>query len=278
MNRSRLLDGRLKIRHLVLVTTIADQGSVIRAAEAMHISQPVVTRGLREAEEIVGSPLFDRLPRGVRPTAYGLTFLSYARAVLAQLRAAEEHLAVLSSGELGQAFVGTHLAGSNLLLPRAIAALKRQHPLLTVTVREATPDTLHQQLIAGELDVVVGRLTPTTNDQLQQIRLYDEPIRLVARPAHPAHELAEPSLADLTDYPWIFPVAETALRSELEQVFLAEDVPLPANRVECTSMLTLRHLLISTDVIAALPMFIATQDDALRLCRPACGSPVGSWA
>lgn len=181
MVTDRLLDGRVKIRHLVLVTAIADEGTLVRAAESLHITQPVVTRGLREVEEVLGVPLFERLPRGVRPTQYGHSFIERARSVLAELRAAGEEVRLLQSGQLGTVTVGTHLAGSNLLLPRAIAALKAEHPRLTVVVREGTPDTLQQLLLAGDLDLTVGRLSPTVPVRLEQERLHQEPIRLVAR-------------------------------------------------------------------------------------------------
>ena len=265
MGTDRLLDGRLKIRHLVLVTAIADEGTLVRAAESLHITQPVVTRGLREVEDLLGVPLFERLPRGVVPTQYGLAFIERARSVLAELRTAGEEVRLLQSGQLGTVTVGTHLAGSNLLLPRAIAALKAEHPRLTVVVREGTPDTLQQLLLAGDLDLTVGRLSSTVPVRLEQERLHQEPIRLVARAGHPVHGGSRVSLADLIAYPWIFPVAQTALRAELEAVFFHEGLPLPADRVECTSMLTLRNLLVSTDVIAALPMFIAVDDRELRI-------------
>lgn len=265
MGTDRLLDGRLKIRHLVLVTAIADEGTLVRAAESLHITQPVVTRGLREVEDLLGVPLFERLPRGVVPTQYGLAFIERARSVLAELRTAGEEVRLLQSGQLGTVTVGTHLAGSNLLLPRAIAALKAEHPRLTVVVREGTPDTLQQLLLAGDLDLTVGRLSSTVPVRLEQERLHQEPIRLVARAGHPVHGGSRVSLADLVAYPWIFPVAQTALRAELEAVFFHEGLPLPADRVECTSMLTLRNLLVSTDVIAALPMFIAVDDRELRI-------------
>jgi DNA-binding transcriptional LysR family regulator len=261
----RLLDGRLKIRHLVLVTAIADEGTIVRAAESLHVTQPVVTRGLREVEEVLGVPLFERLPRGVRPTEYGRSFIDRARSVLAELRTAGEEVRLLQSGQLGTVTVGTHLAGSNLLLPRAIAGLKVEHPRLTVVVREGTPDMLQQLLLVGDLDLTVGRLSPTVPVRLEQERLHQEPIRLVARAGHPVHARSKVSLADLVAYPWIFPVAQTALRAELEAVFFHEGLPLPADRVECTSMLTLRNLLVSTDVIAALPMFIAVDDRELRI-------------
>lgn len=265
MELGRLLDGRLKIRHLVLVVEIAEAGSVVRAAEAMHVTQPVVTRGLRDVEDILGVRLFDRQPRGVAATPYGELFLDHARAVLAQLRSADEQVQMLRTGEMGTVVVGTHLAGSNLLLPRAITALKREYPKVVVSVREATPDSLQQRLLAGELDMVVGRLTPTSSQHLRQEKLHDEPIRLVARVGHPAHDLEEPTLQALTSFPWILPVVQTTLRSELERVFLDANVPLPENRVECTSMLTLHQLLVTSDMIAALPMFVATEDADLRL-------------
>lgn len=265
MGSDYLLDGRLKIRHLVLITAIADEGTLVRTAESLHVTQPVVTRGLREVEELLGVTLFERLPRGVRPTEYGLPFIERARSVLAELRTAGEEMTLLRTGQLGTVTVGTHLAGSNLLLPRAIAALKTEHPHLTVVVRESTPDALQQMLLAGDLDLTVGRLSPTVPSRLEQVRLHQEPIRLVARAGHPVHQRGRVSLVDLVSYPWIFPVAQTALRAELEAVFFHEGIPLPADRVECTSMLTLRTLLVSTDVIAALPMFIAVDDQALRI-------------
>jgi DNA-binding transcriptional LysR family regulator len=199
----------------------------------------------------------------VTTTPYGDTFLEHARAVLAQLRQVEQQIDQLTNADLGSVTVGTHLAGSNVLLPRAIAALKQEHPRLTVVVREATPDVLQTALIAGDIDLVVGRLSASTPGTLSQQMLYSEPIRLVARADHPVHALRKPRLAHLVDYPWIFPIEQTALRTELEEVFVHEGVSIPANRIECTSILTLRELLLTTDSIAALPMLVARHDDRL---------------
>ncbi|MGH3491966.1 MAG: LysR substrate-binding domain-containing protein [Sciscionella sp.] len=266
MDVHRLLDGRLKLRHLVLVTTIAEQGGVMRAAEELHVTQPVVTRGLRELEAILGVEVFDRGPRGVTPTLYGRAFLEHAAAVLAQIHQAGRHLTELAEGEIGTVTVGTHLAGSNVLLPRAIAALKADHPLVTVVVKEATPDVLAADLLAGRIDLTVGRLTPPEDGgRITQTRLYSEPIRLVTRVGHAAQELAEPGLADLLAYPWVLPVGQTALRRELREVFFAQGLALPENRVECTSILTLRTLLVETEVIAALPVLITEQDEKLKI-------------
>uniref|UniRef100_UPI003F4949BE LysR substrate-binding domain-containing protein n=1 Tax=Nonomuraea bangladeshensis TaxID=404385 RepID=UPI003F4949BE len=265
MLSDKLLDGRLKIRHLTLVTTIADHGTLISASQALHITQPVVTRGLREVEEILGVSLFHRGPRGVTPTIYGSSFIAHARTILAQLRQAGGQIDLLTRADVGKVRVGTHLAGSNVLLPHAITSLKAEHPRLAVEVQEATPDRLYEALLAGETDMVVGRLGAAPPARLHQERLYVEPVLLVTRVGHPAQSFSNPSLSHLTEFPWIFPVEQTALRAELEEAFLHENVALPQDTVECTSMPLVRELLVSTDRIAALPSLIAKSDDRLAL-------------
>ncbi|MFI0373884.1 LysR substrate-binding domain-containing protein [Actinomadura sp. 1N219] len=256
-----LLNGRLKLRHLVLVVAIADQGSVLRAAEHLHLAQPAVTRSLREVENILGVELFTRGPRGVTPTMFGDAFVEHARAVLAELRRAGERITGLADGEVGTVTIGTLLAGSNVLLPRAIAALKRDRPGITVIVREATFDAQVPRLLDGEIDLILGRLNPIGDLRgLRQITLYGEPVRLVARRGHPARDRQNLGLADLLDYPWVLPLEQTALRAELEQVFRAEGLVPPDNLVECTSVLTVRTLVRDTDMIAALPELVARTD------------------
>ncbi|OLT32930.1 LysR family transcriptional regulator [Actinomadura sp. CNU-125] len=259
-----LLNGRLKLRHLVLVVAIAEQGSILRAAESLHLAQPAVTRSLREVENILGVELFARGPRGVTPTLFGDAFIEHARAVLAELRRAGERISGLADGEVGTVTIGTLLAGSNVLLPRAIAALKRSRPGITVTVREATFDAQVPRLLDGEIDLILGRLNPIEEQPaLRQITLYGEPVRLVARRDHPARERPGLSLSALLDYPWVLPLEQTALRAELEQLFRAEGLEPPANLVECTSVLTVRTLVRDTDMIAALPELVARTDAEL---------------
>jgi DNA-binding transcriptional LysR family regulator len=272
MVSDRLLDGRLKLRHLVLLVRIEEAGSLAAAAEALHITQPVVTRGLREVEDILGVSLFERGRRGVTPTIFGEAFLEHARAVIAQLRQADRQIEQLAQADLGTVTVGTHLAGSNVVLPRAIVALKEAHPRLTVVVREATPDALQAALLAGECDLVLGRLTGSAPSSIVQHMLYREPIRVVVREGHPVTRFGEPSLSQLAPYPWVLPVDQTTLRQELEDAFLHEGVDLPANRIECTTILTLRELVLTSDAVAVLPELIATRDRELVVLDAPLGS------
>ncbi|MER0483366.1 LysR substrate-binding domain-containing protein [Streptomyces sp. Edi2] len=274
METPRLFDGRLKVRHLLLVDALSRQGSVVGAAKELHVTQPAATRSLHEVEDILGVPLFERGPRGVSATVFGEAFTRHARAVLAQLTQAGRHLVELAEADRGTVVVGTHLAGSNILLPRAVAALKRNHPLLTVVVREASPEELLRDLEAGRIDLIVGRLTAPSGEGLIRRPLYDEYVGLVVRAGHPLTERPGAGLADTLGFPWILPGQQTTLRREVEELFARQGLGTPQNRVEATSFLAVRQLLLDTDVVAVLPALIV-QDDS-RLARlPVPLEPVG---
>ncbi|OKJ32917.1 LysR substrate-binding domain-containing protein [Streptomyces sp. CB01580] len=269
MKIPRLLDGRLKFRHLVLVDALSRQGSVVGAAAELHVTQPAATRSLHELEEILGVPLYERGPRGITATVFGEAFTEHARAVLAQLAQAGRHVVELADADRGTVIVGTHLAGSNVLLPRAIAEIKKERPYLTVVVREASPEALLLDLEAGRIDFVVGRLTVPSDERIVRRKLYDESVELVVGAGHPLAGRDPVDLAGLADYPWILPGAETALRREIEEFFARHGMQLPMNRVETTSFLTVRQLLLETDVVAALPSLIVQDDPRLvRLALP----------
>ena len=263
MNPDRLLDGRLKLRHLVLITVIAEQGTLIGAATEMHVTQPVVTRALREAESVVGAELFTRGPRGVRPTVYGEILLEHAHTVLGNLRSAAERIDELRRVGIQPVRVGTNLAGAFSLLPPAVIQLKAQHPTLTVTVVEGMPDDLDVRLARGEVDLLVGRLPASRAGRLRHLPLYEEPVGLVVRRDHPAAATPVRTLAGFQDFPWILPGRPTVLRDELDELFARAGLPLPRNIIECSTILTLRAILLQTDSIAPLPLLIAARDEAL---------------
>ncbi|MER5179117.1 LysR substrate-binding domain-containing protein [Streptomyces sp. NPDC002896] len=268
-----LLDGRFKLRHLTLVSAIAEQGSLVGAAQALHVTQPVVTRGLREAEDVLGVRLFDRGPRGVQPTVYGELVLEHARTILGNLRTVGEHIEEIQRVGDRPVRVGTNLAGAYHLLPRAVVRLKEERPRTMVTVIEDVPDELVKQLRRNEVDLLVGRLAPEESSTgLRQLRLYDEPVRIVVRRGHPALDLPMPTLDALTGYPWILPNRPALLRDELDELFAERGLEPPENLIECVTLLTIRAILTATDAVAPLPALIAAGDDALDVLPIVLGS------
>jgi DNA-binding transcriptional LysR family regulator len=259
MDPERLLDGRLKLRHLTLVTTIAQEGTLLRTAEAMHVTQPVITRSLREVEAVLGTELFVRGPRGVRPTPAGEILIDHAHRVLGNIRSAGLRISELQRVGLEPVRVGTNLAGAYALIPQALIRLKQEFPGLAVTVIEAGYEELGTLLQRSDVDVLVGRLQPRSDnaaEPLRRLRLYDEPVRLVVRHDHPALADDERDLESLLAYPWIVPNAPSLLRSEIDDLFRARDLPLPVDVVECSSILTVQAILHATDAIAPLPVLV----------------------
>ena len=126
----RSLSGlhRVSIRQLRLVTAIAEGGSMVRAAEAVGLTQPAVTKAVRDLERDLGVELFERGNRGVTPTIYGEALVRHAHRVLAQLVHAAEEIDDLAHGAGGRVAVGTLLAASAWLLPKAIARLGPNDP------------------------------------------------------------------------------------------------------------------------------------------------------
>lgn len=265
MEAPKLLDGRLKVRHLMLVHTLMETGTVVGAAARLHISQPGVSRALLELEAILGVELFERGPRGLTPTMYGSAFVGHARSALAHLNLASTQIVELASATQGQVSVGAHLGGTAFHIPRAIQRLKRAYPLVSVTVRTGAFEELVASLRTGQLDLLVSRAEPTTVAAgLAREVLYEEPIDVVARSDHPAFGLQATTLADLFDYPWILPGDATMLRQQVEQEFARLNLPLPRNRVEVTTFLTVRRLLAETDSVTVLPRGMTVGDSTLR--------------
>lgn len=265
MRPPRLLDGQLKLRHLTMIDALSEYRSMVRAAEHLHITQPVISRSLQELEEILGVTLFERTSRGLTPTVFGDAFTLHARNVIAQLGRAGSHIVELAAGRRGTVTAGTHLFGSNVLLPQAIASLKTESPEATVVVQVGTPEDQFADLRAGRLDMIVGRLNPLAQPGQETSRaLYEEPICLVTRHDHALQAGPAPDLTALVQHPWVIPVVGTWLRQELEELLASKGLGLPVNRVECTSYLTLHRLIVTTDAIGLLPTLVVTEDARMR--------------
>lgn len=278
--------NRVKLRQLQVFVMIADAGGVGRAAERLALSQPAVTKTLHELEQAVGSALMRRSGRGLALTPAGEAFLLRARRVMVELRRSTEELADLAGARRGHVTVGSLIAASALMLPRAILRLKSVRPGLTVAVREDVFPRLIPALLSGDLDLVVGRLPDRIDDvRLEQIVLTDDPVLVIARSDHPAHELLRSDDPErfrrLARFPWILPPPQTLLRREVESALDQMDLATPENCVESVSFLTNRALMLESDFIGFLPAHVAATDirlgalAALPIPLAMPGRPIG---
>ena len=246
--------SRLKLRQLRLLTAIADEGTVLKGSQVLNIAQPAATKSVKELEDALGVQLFERSSRGVTPTDFGHVMIKHAKLILAQLRHAGEELQSLEEGLSGRVHVGTLLAASTSLLPRALARLRERRPGIAVTVAEGTIDRLMPGLRTGDIDVVLGRLPEyRERDGLRQEVLYQDTVSIMVREDHPLTTRASLALADLVDQAWVMPPTQTSLRRQIDQAFRHEDLEPPRDVIESVSILTNHALLKSTDMLAAMP-------------------------
>lgn len=249
---------RLKTRQLLLVVALAEEGNIHRAAAALNITQPAASKLLRELEETLATPLFERMPRGMRPTLYGDALIRHARAVLGSLDQAQEELAALKVGRLGQVAVGAITSPGVRLLPSAVAAVKRMHANLRVTVDVDTSNVLLERLEQGKLDIVIGRLFPEHDKlQLHYEPLASEPVHAVVRRGHPLLERASLELSDVQAGAWIVPPAGSVLRHRFELMFQRACLAPPSNIVETSALLFITRALEQSDMIAVLAEDVA---------------------
>ncbi|WP_126284086.1 LysR family transcriptional regulator [Burkholderia stagnalis] len=244
---------RLKTRQLLLVVALADEGSIHRAAAALNMTQPAASKLLRELEDTIGAVLFDRLPRGMRPTLYGDALIRHARAALGSLDQAREELAALKAGRLGHVAVGAITSPGLRLVPPAVAAVKGTHAGVHVSVEIDTSNVLLERLAQDKLDIVLGRLSAEHDKlHLRYEPLTGEPVAAVVRPGHLLLDRAPLALADVQRAAWVVPPAGSVLRHRFELMFQRASLAPPANVVETAALLFVTRVLEQSDMIAVL--------------------------
>ncbi|BFG78208.1 LysR family transcriptional regulator [Paraburkholderia terrae] len=249
---------RLKTRQLLLLVALDGEGNIHRAADALSMSQPAASKLLRELEEMLDAPLFERMPRGMRPTLYGEVMIRHARSVVGSLDQAREEVLALKSGQLGRVAVGTITSPAVSLLPAAIAQVKQHHPGLSVSVEIDSSNVLLESLAQDKLDLVIGRLSVEHDKlHLRYEPLAEEQALAVARSGHPLLAAQSLTLADVVDASWVVPPAQSVLRHRFELMFQRQSLAPPSNVVESAELLFVTSLLSQSDMLAVLAAEVA---------------------
>jgi DNA-binding transcriptional LysR family regulator len=246
--------SRLKARQLALLVHLDDQRSVLRAAEAVGMTQPAASKLLREFEEALEVRLFERHARGVAPTWFGEILVRHARSILSEISLAQEEIGALRRGLSGQASLGTVLTPGTSLVPAAIKLVKERRPGLRISIEMDSSQPLIKKLQQGDLDIVIGRiLEPQGADELQFEPLADEQHSVIAGASHPLAGKRGLVLQDLVEQSWVWPESGSVVRDRLDARFLQLGLPLPGNIVEATSVPVVTNLLCTTNMVAAIP-------------------------
>ncbi|TNC75920.1 LysR family transcriptional regulator [Janthinobacterium lividum] len=266
LNPNWFLRARLKTRQLLLLIALDEQRNIHRAAEELHMTQPAASKQIKDLEEMLDVRLFDRLPRGMEPTIYGETMIRHARMALTSLSLAHDDIVALKSGLTGQVEVGVIMTPAMALLPRAIARIKQQAPLMRIGVHLEHSNTLMDMLQHGTLDFMIGRiLEKESSAGLIYEELTEEPASAVARNGHPLLSRKNLQLKDLATQPWILPPQGSILRHRFDMMFRRAGQEPPVDVVDTTALLLITSLLQQTDSLHVMPTEVAHYYESLNV-------------
>lgn len=226
-----MLDPRIKLRHLRSFVEVARRGSVGQAAEALAVTQPAVSKTLKELEEILEARLMDRSRAGVALTPVGEMFLHYAGASIAALVQGLDGIAHARMEGDQILSIGALPSVAALVIPEAVARFKAAAGNVTPKIVGGPNPYLLDLVRDGELDLVVGRLGSVDSmTGLSFSHLYSERIAAVVRPGHPLLESRD--ISQIVDYTVMFPDKGAAIRELAEKLLITNGIGRLPDRIE----------------------------------------------
>lgn len=220
---------------LACFLAVAEHGHFGRAAAALQLSQPAVSKIVRRVEQGVGAALFKRGTHGVALTSSGQLFMEPARRLVLQheqtLRAASD----IQAQHVGLIRLGFTQATSESRATRAVAELLRRRPGLRVRLTVGKSDDLERALLQGSLDLAVVPSYPGHTTRCAQVAIGEDELCVAARPRHPLTQVALQEglqLRHLQDYAWALPAPGAAARKVVDEAFAAQGFGAPTVALE----------------------------------------------
>lgn len=256
--------ARIRLRHLQCFLAVAQFGNLRRAAQALSITQPAVTKTLNELEALLARPLFVRGRHGATLTAEGEAFMRHAGDSIHALGRAVD--SVLREPETAPLRIGVLPTVAPSFLPGVLQAFAARWPLCSVRVSTGRNAQLIEQLRSRELDAVLGRHSdPELMAGLSFEHLYAEPLVIALRPGHAlaSHQAgvararaakAAPALAALGSYPLVLPPAGTLIRQVADGFLSRHGISPKAGLVETMDTSLARALVLQGDNLWFTPI------------------------
>ncbi|WP_282153399.1 pca operon transcription factor PcaQ [Ruegeria atlantica] len=229
-----MIDRRIKFRHIQSFIEIARAKRLKHAAEKLHLTQPAISKTLKELEEIVDAPLMRRDRSGVELTKAGQVFLHFAQMSLASLQQGLDGVERTGRKEKEKLTIGALPSVAAWLMPKVVKEFRELAPDAILQIIDGPHIYLVDRLRLGELDMVIGRLgRPKTMQGISFTQLYNEQVEFVVRPGHPL--LKNPNLSRIGDWQVIYPPEGSAIRPLVDRFLIANGIGEIPNRLETVS-------------------------------------------
>lgn len=186
-------------RAYVYLDTVARAGSIRKAAELLHVAATALNRKIKETEDSLGTPLFERLPRGVRLTAAGEVLVAAVRRSMADVKAAVSHIEHLRGVVRGTVRLGCAESVATDLIPASIAHFQQTRPAVQFQVVSGVTASLVTGLLNDTADLILVH-DPQPTEQLKVLASVRQPLCAMVRPGHPLARLPALRLTDCQKY------------------------------------------------------------------------------
>jgi DNA-binding transcriptional LysR family regulator len=251
----------ITLHKLKLFMVVYDRGSFNSAAQELYMAQSAVSQHIQSLEEALGTPLFTRSARGVRPTPAGELLYDYARRMLNLLSEAEREIMQMNQAEKHQLTVGSTPGVSVYLLPMWLQQFQLTHAnvsvaLQTVLTAEVVRDVLNGRYQLGFLE---GELQELDQEALGRMRLRDIDYLVTVNAQHPWATQTIVALRDLSDQPFINRQPNSRTRRWLDQTLSAHSIPL-RTVAELDSPGAIKYALLNQMGIAILPRYVVERE------------------
>jgi len=209
----------MELRDIEYFAVVAEHGHLGRAAEALGLSTPALSKCLRRLEKAMQAKLVSRTSRGVELTAEGSALLAHVRPLRLSLHDITREIADLSQGRSGHLRFGSTPGAADYLLPKAFGTLLSEAPGVTVSVTVEADPVMMAALRNGQLDLIVSRLAAPPYEGIIQERLYEDEFVVYASADHRLAKRDHVEIADLAQEGWAFPILDGLISNWLNRVF-----------------------------------------------------------
>jgi DNA-binding transcriptional LysR family regulator len=246
---------RVRLRDLETLVAVAQAGGMRKASGELHLSQPAVSKAMRELEDTLGVKLLERTRRGVSVTPFGDALVRRSKGLVDELQAALRELAWLSDPEAGEVRLGAMETLQAGVVAAAMRQQLRRYPRMKFHLENGqSPELIGHYLPQRLVDFVVARpaALPLPAD-IDGEALFHDQLRLAVGPEHPLARRRKLTLADLGEEHWILSRNETLPHTPVSTAFAAAGLPFPSRVVVSGSLNMRQNMLASGRFVTCLP-------------------------
>ena len=241
-------------RQLSALIAITELQSYTAAALRLGLTQPTLHRSIKGLEILCAQKLFQRSPIGVEPSWRARQLTRYASLFFSELAQGVEELGEVSGRIDGFIRIGSLPLARTEIVPRCLLQLVDEFPQAQMSIVDGPYNEQLHALLHGQLDIIVGDLRyPKPHIDINQYKLFDDPLSIVFRNGHPLAKHSEISNNEIRALKWVLPRQGAPARQVFNELFSSRGISPPPALIECSSMVAIRGLLLNSDIAALLP-------------------------